>query len=145
MMHSFASSRRYVKWKGYKHRVSLLSTLSYEQYGDNTLSKMKSAVFIHGMLGSKKNMRTPCREFMKSNPDYKCITVDVRGHGNSHNLGGEATIEECARDLEKLMKALDISCPDMIVAHSLSGKIVLKYLEVSLFLLKIYLEILYKV
>lgn len=104
-----------------------LSTLSYEQYGDKRATK--TAVFVHGMLGSKKNMRTPCREFMKTNSGYSCVTVDVRGHGDSHGLQGDATIAECARDLEKLFESLNISPPEVIVAHSLAGKIALKYLQ----------------
>ena len=104
-----------------------LHTLSYEQYGDKSASK--TAVFIHGMLGSKKNMRTPCREFIKANPDYTCLTIDLRGHGLSHNLGGQPTIQECASDLTKLFQSLNIASPQMMVAHSLAGKVALQYLQ----------------
>jgi pimeloyl-ACP methyl ester carboxylesterase len=111
------------------HNIKFCSfnTLSFEQYGDKAAPK--TAIFIHGMLGSKKNMRTPCREFIKLNPNYTCLTVDVRGHGLSHNLGGDSTIEECANDLHKLLQSLKIPHPHMLVAHSLAGKVALKYLE----------------
>jgi pimeloyl-ACP methyl ester carboxylesterase len=100
------------------------SSLSYELIGDDFAPK--TAVFIHGVLGSKKNMRTPCKEFVKLYPDYKCLTVDVRGHGSSHNLGGDDTMQECANDLNKLFHE---QSPELVLAHSLGGKIALKYIE----------------
>jgi pimeloyl-ACP methyl ester carboxylesterase len=106
---------------------STSGVMSYERYGDMT--SPKTAIFIHGMLGNKKNMRTPCREFIKQNPEFSCITVDLRGHGNSHDLKGEPNIEECAHDLQRLIQNLNISSPNMLVAHSLAGKVALKYLE----------------
>lgn len=100
------------------------AVLSHEQYGNPNASK--KAVFIHGMLGSKKNMRTPCKTFIKEFPDYSCFTVDLRGHGDSHELGGDNTILECAHDIHKLFPTKP---PDFICAHSMGGKVALMYLE----------------
>ena len=100
------------------------AVLSFEQFGNTDAPK--KAVFIHGVLGSKKNMRTPCKQFTKLFPEYSCITVDLRGHGSSHSFNEDNTMEGCAHDLNKLF--VD-KTPDFVCAHSLGGKVALKYIE----------------
>lgn len=115
-----------------KHAAAFSSqqVMTCEQFGDPKAPK--TAVFMHGMLGSRKNMRTPCREFVKRHPEYSCLTVDLRGHGDSSGLGGdgqEASIAVCADDLQRFLKARNISRPHMLLAHSMGGKVALKFLE----------------
>jgi pimeloyl-ACP methyl ester carboxylesterase len=110
---------------------SLLPTLSYERYGSKDAPHV--AIFVHGILGSKKNMRTPAREFMKLNPTYSSIVVDLRGHGASSSLltEGDNTIAQCAKDLKRFFEVelAGNHIPDLLCAHSLGGKVALKYLE----------------
>lgn len=41
----------------------------------------KSAVFLHGILGTKRNFRSPVKSFINRYPEWKCIAYDHRGHG----------------------------------------------------------------
>eukprot|EP00602_Paraphysomonas_sp_CaronLab_P001876 CAMPEP_0185018958 /NCGR_PEP_ID=MMETSP1103-20130426/1610_1 /TAXON_ID=36769 /ORGANISM="Paraphysomonas bandaiensis, Strain Caron Lab Isolate" /LENGTH=249 /DNA_ID=CAMNT_0027549013 /DNA_START=227 /DNA_END=976 /DNA_ORIENTATION=- len=74
-------------------------------------------------------MRTPAKEFLARNPSYSCVSVDLRGHGMSHDMEGENSIDQCARDLHNLFHHLNIEAPDFLCAHSLGGKVALKYLD----------------
>lgn len=111
-------------------RKRLFSTnfLSFERIGD--IKSKNIAIFLHGVLGSKKNMRTPAREYIKLNPNYSSIIVDLRGHGMTPNLPGNNTIEQCAYDLQTLLENEIGGSPQMLCAHSLGGKVALKYLEI---------------
>jgi pimeloyl-ACP methyl ester carboxylesterase len=109
--------------------TSSLPTLSFERFGSKDAPHV--AVFIHGILGSKKNMRTPAREFVKLNPDFSSIVLDLRGHGATPLLEGDNTMKQCAKDLQRFFE-LELNgnrIPDMLCAHSLGGKVALKYLE----------------
>ena len=103
-----------------------MSYLSYEIYGDH--SAPKTAVFLHGILGSKRNWRTPSKKFALKYPNFKSIIVDLRGHGLSHKLEGESTIPSCAQDLKELFSDLDVS-PSIICGHSFGGKVALEYVS----------------
>lgn len=100
--------------------------------------KKKSSIFLHGILGSKRNWRTPATVFKKLHPDFDCVTVDFRGHGESNPthrspyLWEDNTVDSCSHDLSKLIdsKLDEISvAPNIIVAHSFGGKVALKFLE----------------
>ena len=101
--------------------------LSTERFGTGS----KVAVFMHGILGHKRNWRTPALVWMKQHPEYSCITVDHRGHGQSLKLPGPNSLESCALDFATTYN--DIQNPqtpiDMIFGHSFGGKVVLKYLQ----------------
>ena len=58
----------------------------------------------HGILGSKRNWRTPANLLAKTQPGIKVLTVDHRGHGNSHGAfltDRNHTVDACAMDLEE--------------------------------------------
>ena len=91
----------------------------------------KTMVMTHGILGSKRNWRTPANLVSKLVPGTRVMTVDHRGHGQSHRLGGENTVAACARDLENTINSdpntgedVDILC-----GHSFGGKVVLELLH----------------
>jgi pimeloyl-ACP methyl ester carboxylesterase len=83
--------------------------LSHEIIGDGD----DVAVFAHGILGSKNNWKS----FAKKTP-WKCVLVDLRGHGESHGFAPPHTVEACVDDLE----ALNIA-PTILVGHSFGGKV----------------------
>nr|GEW87201.1 hypothetical protein [Tanacetum cinerariifolium] len=61
--------------------------------------------------------------------DWRMVTVDLRNHGRSTNIEGllpPHDVENTARDIANLAKYLDI-WPDVVVGHSLGGKVVLQY------------------
>eukprot|EP01041_Mallomonas_annulata_P009043 gene9043-18725_t len=99
--------------------------LSYEVIGD--ILAPETAVFLHGIIGSKRNWRTPTQQFIKLNPQYKGITIDLRGHGNSHNHTDTHTVDTCAKDLVTLFQHLEMN-PTFLCGHSFGGKVVLAYL-----------------
>jgi pimeloyl-ACP methyl ester carboxylesterase len=107
-----------------KLRQNLFSTtvLSCDNFSDE--SSKKSILFLHGILGSKKNWRTPSLTWRKLQPDFSCYTVDHRGHGLSSlkNKDKTSTINSCVEDLNHLLlsdKFLHCdSVPNILVGHS---------------------------
>jgi pimeloyl-ACP methyl ester carboxylesterase len=89
-------------------------------------------IMTHGILGSKRNWRTPANLVSKRVPGIKVITLDHRGHGHSHDLAGANTVASCARDLESTIDSEVRACgdtPDILCGHSFGGKVVLKLLQ----------------
>jgi pimeloyl-ACP methyl ester carboxylesterase len=100
--------------------------------------EQKSLVFLHGILGSKRNWRTPSNVFRKLHPEFKCVAVDFRGHGDSHSSADsehqweDNTIHNSAEDLYDLTHNSPLGllkAPTILCAHSFGGKVALRYLE----------------
>ena len=56
--------------------------------------------------------------------------MDLRNHGRSTDIEGllpPHDVENTARDIANLVKYLDRGWPDVVVGHSLGGKVVLQY------------------
>ena len=110
------------------------SLLAYDKINCND-PKDKLIVYLHGILGSKRNWRTPCNVWVKKHPMYGAISIDHRGHGDSYNLSERNlpdTIENCAIDINNTLNIASensINPPSIIIAHSFGGKVALKYLE----------------
>jgi pimeloyl-ACP methyl ester carboxylesterase len=106
--------------------------------------------FLHGVLGNKRNWRTPAKTFIQQNPQYSGFTADLRGHGDSNQLsrhsssnGEKNTVRSCAVDLHHLLQSKDLhnhfpqlvssSLADnskfVLCGHSFAGKVVLEYLN----------------
>lgn len=81
---------------------------------------------LHGILGSRRNWRSFTRRLAKQYPDWRYITVDLRGHGDAHGLPGPHTVDACAGDLARLATALDVQ-PRAVIGHSFGGKVALRY------------------
>ena len=100
--------------------------LSFQVIGDKNAPR--SAVFLHGIIGNKRNWRTPSTQFVVKNPSYNCYTIDHRGHGDSHFHNSNNTLESCAEDLERLFDDIGI-VPDLLCGHSFGGKVALAFLQ----------------
>lgn len=99
-------------------------------------------MFLHGILGNKRNWRTVALEFVKLHPNFQAITVDHRGHGTSPHFQEEQNkVGSCAKDLletlhqskinlasKSLLPAFDAP-PYIVCGHSFGGKVVLQYLK----------------
>lgn len=93
-------------------------------------------VFMHGILGSRRNWRTPANLFIRNNPGFQAFGVDHRGHGGSRFVGegSSSTVSACADDLDALLHSKDVgsslllATPDILVAHSFGGKVALAHL-----------------
>ncbi|CAM9313462.1 unnamed protein product [Ectocarpus fasciculatus] len=99
-----------------------------QTYGNPDASK--TVVFLHGIMGNKRNWRNPSLLLVKANPDVRCITMDLRGHGDSQYFPGENTVQNCADDLHETFQKFNIQ-PTVLSAHSFGGKVALKYLEMT--------------
>mmetsp|Transcript_7730 Transcript_7730/g.11814 ORF Transcript_7730/g.11814 Transcript_7730/m.11814 type:complete len:291 (-) Transcript_7730:1111-1983(-) len=76
-------------------------------------------VFLHGLLGNGKNLKTLAKRFGGG------ILVDLRGHGQSICMtkDGENTFEQCANDVLKSTQEYDFST---IIGHSFGGRVALE-------------------
>ena len=95
----------------------------------------RTMVMTHGILGSKRNWRTPANLLAKTQPGIKVLTVDHRGHGNSHGAfltDSNHTVDACAMDLEETILS-DMEegggDVDILSGHSFGGKVVLQLLK----------------
>ncbi|KAI3514262.1 hypothetical protein L1887_12582 [Cichorium endivia] len=71
-----------------------------------------TALLIHGLL------------------DWRMVLVDLRCHGNSTDREGLSPPHDtanAARDLANLVKSLDWAWPDIVIGHSLGGKVALQH------------------
>jgi pimeloyl-ACP methyl ester carboxylesterase len=111
--------------------------------------KNKLIIYVHGILGNKRNWRSPMKYMSTLRPDAALMAIDLRGHGESataqhgpptdrpkDQLDREAnTVATCAEDIHNLLTSFhsdglireDTSVT--LVAHSFGGKVALKYLE----------------
>lgn len=105
------------------------SVLSHDVHSGIGSGKEVS-VWLHGILGHKKNWRTCSRKFLNYAGDIygSSVVPEYRGHGESHGFSGPNTVAHCAVDLKDLFQHLHIE-PALVCAHSFGGKVILKYLE----------------
>lgn len=108
-----------MRHKGNDIRVTVNNaTVSYNDEGNN---RAQVIIFIHGFPFNKSMWNTQVEALIEN---YRVITYDVRGHGNS-DLGDEDfSIELFASDLLGLMDALKIE-KAMLCGLSMGGYIAL--------------------
>ncbi|MBI4817052.1 MAG: alpha/beta hydrolase [Deltaproteobacteria bacterium] len=85
----------------------------------------RMAYVLHGILGTSRNWSAFVDRWVRSNPSWKVLLVDHRGHGNSRGLPGPHDLLACAKDLEAL--AADHGPPQLILGHSFGTKVALTY------------------
>ncbi|MCO4762163.1 MAG: alpha/beta hydrolase [Myxococcales bacterium] len=98
----------------------MTTDLAYTQLGTDDPSHR--VIMAHGILGSRRNWRSFTQRLLKQRPDLQVIIVDLRGHGDSHGLPGDATVANCATDLVRLGAKLGIERP-ILMGHSFGGKV----------------------
>lgn len=80
-------------------------------------------VFIHGWGGSADAWDLQVLDLAHH---YRCITVDLRGHGDSDKPWGDYTYDLFVRDLHVLIEKLGLDAVTL-VGWSMGGNIALKY------------------
>lgn len=106
---------------------STSAKLAYDYHGSD--KNAKTIIFLHGILGQKRNWRTPSKLLVSQNSNIACISVDIRGHGESKTYVGKNNLESCANDLDNLIESLNLNIGNTIlVGHSFGGKVALTYL-----------------
>ncbi|XP_014495196.1 protein ABHD11 [Vigna radiata var. radiata] len=119
-------------------RPRWLQTVAYEELRANPEKPYTStAVFIHGFLGSSRNWRSFSRNLLASlsnsspSTNWRTVMLDMRNHGKSteRELNPPHNIESAAKDLADLVKAEGWPWPEVVVGHSMGGKVALQFAE----------------
>ncbi|XP_024022886.1 abhydrolase domain-containing protein C22H12.03 [Morus notabilis] len=102
----------------------------WSSVADRSLPDPPTAVFLHGILGSRKNWGTFAQRLAQEFPTWQFLLVDLRCHGDSASMTkrGPHTVASTALDVLKLVRQLRIT-PRVLVGHSFGGKVVLSMVE----------------
>jgi pimeloyl-ACP methyl ester carboxylesterase len=93
---------------------------------------------MHGIVGSKRNWKTCSKTFLAAHEAHfdQSVTVDHRGHGNSHGFKTPHTVAACSDDLTGLLASLQVcdnpgvgAMPGLLSGHSFGGKVALLYIQ----------------
>ncbi|KAL1355673.1 hypothetical protein HN51_007676 [Arachis hypogaea] len=97
---------------------------------DKSIPDPPTAVFLHGILGCRKNWGTFAKRMAKEFPTWQFLLVDLRCHGDSASINkrGPHTVASAALDVLKLVRKLRIT-PRVLVGHSFGGKVVLSMVD----------------
>ena len=116
---------------GLAHERIQSSSGDNQHLRDHT-SSPSSMVFLHGILGSKQNLRSFARKVANSFPETTCYLVDLPAHGDSPNaspVASSATVQFCAEEVARLLvEDLNVR-PNVICGHSFGGKVSLALLH----------------
>jgi esterase len=86
----------------------------------------RSAVLLHGILGSGQNWRSFAQRLVQAFPDWQVLLPDLRGHGDSEAGTPPHSLAACAQDLDALFHGLGLQ-PELLCGHSFGGKVALTY------------------
>ncbi|MXZ07335.1 MAG: alpha/beta hydrolase, partial [Acidimicrobiia bacterium] len=78
-------------------------------------------VFIHGIYGSRQAFVNQEEYF---SPSFRCIAVDLRGHGESDKPNQVYSMARYADDVAELIRHLETP-PAVLVGHSMGGQVVI--------------------
>ncbi|MDQ3911389.1 MAG: 2-succinyl-6-hydroxy-2,4-cyclohexadiene-1-carboxylate synthase [Actinomycetota bacterium] len=96
-----------------------MADLGYAPSGD---PRRPAVLFLHGFMGSSADWREVTASL---ETEYRCIAVDLPGHGSSLGLPPEAyTIDGTTGVLLNLLDELDVERP-LVVGYSMGGRLAL--------------------
>ncbi|KAJ1703164.1 hypothetical protein LUZ63_002943 [Rhynchospora breviuscula] len=114
-----------------------VQTLAYEEIQASPDKPFNRTAFVfHGLLGSGRNWRTFSRslasELQKRSPEneWRMVLVDLRNHGRSAEIKGfepPHNISSAAKDVANLVKSQNWAWPDVVIGHSMGGKVALDF------------------
>lgn len=87
------------------------------QVSDYPGGEKGTIIGIHGLTGNRLQLRYYAEKF---SPEYRVITMDVRGRGNSDDGETNSSIFEHAKDVEGLIEALEIENP-ILMGYSMGA------------------------
>ncbi|KAL2611154.1 hypothetical protein R1flu_022846 [Riccia fluitans] len=131
-------------WTGKKKNAELqqraMATLAYDELlvpEKGSFDGMRTVMFMHGLLGSGRNLRTFAKRLASRAqeqsaadfPGWRLIMVDLRNHGRSADRGFTPPhdIPSAAKDVVDLIKTSSFGWPDIVISHSMGGKVALEY------------------
>ncbi|KAI9153779.1 hypothetical protein LWI28_016411 [Acer negundo] len=116
-----------------------LQTLAYEELQAFTGKPYsRTAIFLHGLLGSGRNWRSFSRNLAstlsKTSPSsaWRMVVVDLRNHGRSAEIEGlepPHDMANAANDLANLVKFQGWAWPDVVIGHSMGGKVAMHFAQ----------------
>ena len=89
-----------------------------------------TCVFLHGILGSRRNLLSFAKRMAEEMPSWQFLLVDLRCHGQTNTesmesgerRSGKDSVESAAGDVIETLQSLKIY-PHMLVGHSFGGKV----------------------
>ncbi|KAI8013715.1 Protein ABHD11 [Camellia lanceoleosa] len=113
-----------------------LETLAFEEVRASTTTEKPynfSAFVLHGLLGSGRNWRSFSRSLSSSlSNEWRLVLVDLRNHGRSaeiESLSPPHDMANAAKDVADLVKSQGWAWPDVVLGHSMGGKVALQFAE----------------
>lgn len=97
--------------------------ISYVAMGD--IYEYPPMVFLHGIMGSKKNLEHFVGKLLSVLPNSSALLFDLRNHGQSSKHCPPFTVLACADDIALAIKKLDCLKPSWVFGHSFGGKVAL--------------------
>lgn len=88
-------------------------------------------LFLHGFLGSGRNLRSLARRVMARREGLRVALVDLPGHGRSPPFAPGDDLGALAGRVLELATALHPGAPARVVGHSLGGRIALAMARVA--------------
>src|SRR5215475_5746756 len=84
----------------------------------------RSIAFLHGILGSGRNLQTLAKRFITEHPNWAAWLVDLRGHGRSPKGMPNPSVRRAGDDIVELATK---NLPPLaaIAGHSFGGKVAL--------------------
>lgn len=84
------------------------------------------AVLVHGIMGSGRNWAGWARRLGVSYPRWRFVTVDLRGHGDSHPAPPPHDLGACVADLVETFRNIGLR-PSLAIGHSFGGKVIARW------------------
>lgn len=84
----------------------------------------RDVLFLHGFLGSGRNLSSLSQRLVDLRPDLQVIVADLPGHGTSPSLMPPYTFHALADPVVDFVKASPRPC--VIVGHSMGGRVALE-------------------
>nr|GEV49434.1 hypothetical protein [Tanacetum cinerariifolium] len=116
-----------------------MSVIAFDEFvssSSSLSSSCKTVLLIHGLLGCANDFADFTHSLASSlstscdSADWRMVVVDLRNHGRSSDIEGLSPPHDtinAARDIANLVKSLEWAWPDVVIGHSLGGKVALQY------------------
>lgn len=92
--------------------------ISYYEYGQGD----KTLVFVHGWSCDSRYWNEQVEYFSK---DYRVITIDMAGHGNSGSDRDRFTIDAFGQDVAAVLETANVQRA-VLIGHSMAGSVIMK-------------------
>jgi pimeloyl-ACP methyl ester carboxylesterase len=111
------------------HEIVRGALVRYSSPESREARQPPTAVLVHGIMGSKRNMVSFAKRLVEGFPTWQVVLVDLRCHGDSAGLAAQLVnqdhgVDAAAGDVLKLLQSLKMF-PEILIGHSFGGKVVM--------------------